>query len=145
MPNFEPAIFTPPSATLAACQAAPPPRRARWAGRRRLAAMASVLLLIGSSAAVARPVTPATQTACEAAGGRWVAAGLQGTAQCDVRTADAGAPCREDSDCQSACVTGDGVAADTPVTGRCYERSLTLGHCLNYVTGGVATGVLCKD
>lgn len=88
---------------------------------------------------------PHSQASCKAAGGRWAAAGLRGVEQCDVRTSDAGAPCDDDNDCQSACVTDDSVAPGAPARGRCYERSLSIGRCLNYVTGGVATGVVCKD
>lgn len=88
---------------------------------------------------------PHSQATCKAAGGRWAKAGLLGVEQCDVRTSDAGALCNDDNDCESACVTGDDVAPGTPARGRCYERSLSVGRCLNYVTGGVATGVVCKD
>lgn len=112
----------------------------------RATALAIALLLATSGSALAtRPGTPTTQAACVAAGGAWKAAGLQGHEQCDVRTADAGTPCREDSDCQSVCVTDDAVAFGTATIGRCYERSVAVGRCMNRVTGGIATGVVCAD
>ena len=112
----------------------------------RSTALAIAMLLATAGSALATPPqTPATRAACEAAGGEWKAAGLQGHEQCDVRTSDAGAPCREDSDCQSVCVTDDSVAFGTATVGRCFERSVTLGRCMNRVTGGIATGVVCAD
>lgn len=105
----------------------------------------AMLLATAGSALATRPQTPATRAACEAAGGEWKVAGLQGHEQCDVETVDAGAPCREDSDCQSVCVTDDAVAFGTATAGRCYERSVTVGRCMNRVTGGIATGVVCAD
>jgi len=127
-------------------QPLPPDVRRRW--HRASFAISIVLAILLTSAGTAlatRPGTPTTQAACEAAGGEWKAAGLQGHEQCDVRTADAGAPCREDSDCQSVCITDDAVAFGTATVGRCFERSVSIGRCMNRVTGGVATGVVCAD
>lgn len=116
----------------------------RRAARASAFAIAMLLATAGSALAT-RPQTPATRAACEVAGGEWKAAGLQGHEQCDVRTSDAGAPCREDSDCQSVCVTDDSVAFGTATVGRCFERSVTVGRCMNRVTGGIATGLACAD
>lgn len=119
-------------------------------GRRHRASIATaialaMLLTTAGAALATRPGTPTSQAACVAAGGEWKAAGLQGHEQCDVGTADAGAPCRDDADCQSVCITDDAVPFGTATTGRCFERSVSLGRCMNRVTGGIATGVACAD
>ena len=127
----------------AAAQISHHPTRLRF--RHAVVTLVATFLSFGALVAVAKPTTPNSKAACHAAGGRWGAAGLLGVEQCDVRAGDAGASCNDDTECQSACVTGDGVPAGTPSKGHCYERSLSVGHCLNHVTGGTATGVVCAD
>lgn len=85
------------------------------------------------------------QASCEAQGGRWGRFGLMEKEQCNRPTADAGKKCSDHDECESNCVTDDSVPADTEVTGKCFEWTVTLGRCLNGVKDGKAQGVICAD
>lgn len=103
------------------------------------------LLVALPSVLSAPPPAPATQAACEAAGGTWGRFGLLARELCDLPTGDAGKPCSDHADCESVCVATGGAQAGDRVTGRCFARRVTLGTCLPYVANGVAQGVICVD
>ena len=81
--------------------------------------------------------------ACNSIEGQWEQHGT--ITICNRPTKDAGKPCVDGRDCESACVTYEDQAANSKVRGKCYSRTSTLGTCLNYVVDGVAQGVQCED
>lgn len=82
---------------------------------------------------------------CDALDGEWGRFGLFEQDLCRLPAPDAGNACIDSSNCVSSCVTGDKVSAGTKVVGKCYEKTITLGKCLNIVKGGKAQGVICED
>lgn len=86
-----------------------------------------------------------TKVGCETLGGTWDRFGLLEQDQCDLPTSDAGNVCSDHEDCESACIAENSVAPDTQATGTCFDRTVTLGTCLNYVKDGTTEGVICVD
>ena len=100
-----------------------------------------------SPSSLQKPIVdvPKNQEECTARGGRWGRFGLREIDQCDMPSSDAGKCCTDSSECQSSCVTKDNVQSGKRAVGKCFERTLTLGTCLNYVEKGKAKGVICED
>lgn len=88
---------------------------------------------------------PRDMKSCKALGGNWGRYGMAGTEECNLYSWDAGKPCTNHSDCASVCYTGEKTTKGTSVTGKCFERTISRGYCLNYVVDGKATGVVCAD
>lgn len=103
-----------------------------------------VLLICWSASACATDAV-VDKNSCESLGGQWGRFGLVQAEQCSLPTQDAGAECSDLSDCESVCITDVATSRGTTVTGRCFDRSITLGNCLNLVLKGVAQGEICED
>ena len=78
---------------------------------------------------------------CSDSDGRWGMYG--GHFQCNLSTLDGGRECSGSDECESVCITSNNDAVGTQTTGHCYDWSLTVETCMNYVEGGVVTGMKC--
>jgi hypothetical protein len=81
---------------------------------------------------------------CRAAGGRCGWAGFSCPLACIAAARDEGRACRDDKECESACVATTDASAGQAVEGRCYAWALAF-ECLNHVRSGRATGTLCVE
>ena len=88
---------------------------------------------------------PKTREACESAGGTWAKFGMIQKEYCDRKPADAGKPCRSSSDCESKCYTPEQTRPGVEKEGICFDHTVTVGHCLNYVENGKTSGTICAD
>ena len=70
-----------------------------------------------------------TPDECAQAGGVWARWGLQQRYWCNLRTADAGAPCTDSNECEGWCITGeiDGPLEECPNVGACSELTGVFG------------------
>jgi len=79
--------------------------------------------------------------ACAGEGAIWIHRSEKFVCASDS-TEDAGRSCREQSDCDGACVASDAVQPNTPVVGRCSDRYVP--DCARYVSSGVAGPEICR-
>lgn len=85
------------------------------------------------------------QVSCERSGGAWGRFGLMEVDQCNLPTTDANKVCNDSSECEGVCYTDAPAPKGTKTNGRCYNKTITLGTCLNLVHDGVAQGQVCED
>ena len=81
---------------------------------------------------------------CAEHGGRCGWAGFSCPEACIAPARDRGQPCKDVSECESACVAQGDVAKGAPANGRCYDWALAL-ECLNRVRQGRADGTVCIE
>ena len=113
------------------------PVMSTWA----LMIVASLSLMLVGATGMPVATTTVDEDACEVQGGTWAFA----VGRCDLPTVDGGLLCTDSSQCESTCVADDVTKRGATAEGRCYERSVTAGSCLNRVEQGVAQGVVCGD
>ena len=82
---------------------------------------------------------------CRNRGGLWARYGLLNKYQCTLPTKDAGKKCDDHRDCESVCITENRVQKGIKTHGKCFEKTIALGMCFNFVTNGKATGLICED
>lgn len=114
--------------------------------RRILPAAAFAALLMATAAyapAQASDITDPEE--CADYDGRWSRFGNMDDFACSLPTMDGGKACTSNDDCETACITEDEVATGTQIEGHCYDWTILNGTCMNYVDGGVATGVKCRE
>lgn len=81
-----------------------------------------------SCGAVNKPLSPATESDCSAAGGTWTPIeSLRENRYCDLKTSDAGRWCVDGMQCQGECVASDKAKAGSLVVGHCSEHSQDYG------------------
>jgi hypothetical protein len=87
------------------------------------------------SAAAAAPVSPPeTAEACKACRGDWGVHGLADKPSCNCRTTDAGKKCRDGSECQGMCITGNDQPEHEQVEAGPPARGFFIGRCSELVT-----------
>lgn len=89
-------------------------------------------------------VLAVTESTCIEQGGRWGTFGLLVIPECDLATDDAGKACQDWRDCESVCIS-DIREEGKKTMGKCFDKTITRGTCMNYVEYGVTTGVICVD
>ena len=94
-----------------------------------------------------------TKDHCESSGGYWGMLGLFPQEQCNFKANDVGLACRDNSDCEGACiaeltseqkesVVKKGKAVD--VNGQCSEYIIVIG-CYPFVVEGKVDNIACID
>ncbi len=81
---------------------------------------------------------------CHAAGGEVMRAGLLGWENCIQPYSDAGAVCKDSSDCQGKCLADDMGDMDQMGTGSCQQTDSPFGCYAEMENGRVGPG-LCVD
>ncbi len=84
--------------------------------------------------------TPSTQEECAKAGGTWGKIGLSPTDACNIKAADFGKTCTDQSQCQGTCIGEN----ESSVSGKCSEWIITVG-CHPILQNGKVNGTLCTD
>ncbi len=97
---------------------------------------------------------PQDKETCEARKGQWGRFGLVIEEQCNLPTSDAGKTCRNQEECDGACVADlsqeeqDRIINQKEVietNGKCTSWLLRAGTCQGYVKDGKVDGILCVD
>ena len=96
---------------------------------------------------------PQNKETCEAQKGEWGRFGLVIKEQCNLPTSDAGKTCRNQSECEGACIADlsqedqDRITESKEVietSGKCTPWLFTYG-CNAYIKDGKVDGILCVD
>ena len=91
-----------------------------------------------------KPVVPATESACRAAGQFWTEQGLPGGDKtCAVKTADARKICTDSLQCQGVCLVADSLPVGSKAIGSCSEWVGNFG-CYKFIDGGRVRQI-CAD
>lgn len=89
--------------------------------------------------------TSDAERSCLRSGGRWLGPVALGEHACAYKARDAGRPCRDGRECEGDCIAREDVPAGTPGPGNCSQETSNLGRCVNLVTSGAATGLICLE
>lgn len=91
-----------------------------------------------------KPILPATQSDCEAAGQFWTQQGLPGGPKsCAVKTTDAFKICTDSRQCQGSCLVANDLPDGAKAIGSCSEWVATFG-CHKFIQGG-RVRMACAD
>jgi hypothetical protein len=120
-------------------------RGARYALPDNMQKIIAGVLIFGWAGIALAGSAPGDQLSCEKLGGAWGRFGLMEIDQCNLPTTDANKGCNDSSDCEGVCFTDAAVPQGTKTNGQCYNKTITLGTCLNLVHDGIAQGQVCED
>ena len=88
---------------------------------------------------------PRDKKSCESWGGHWGRYGASQSGECNLYTSDAGTSCTDHAQCQTVCVAQDDIKEGTQTSGKCFDRTIIRGRCLNFGKDGKAAGIRCND